>query len=147
MTHWIKVNQDAYSIVMKQLNGFIGKTKYPSVGLDGPEDTYLGDKFDNLVMAYHITKDNFITLLKITSGWYSSMFIYEIINNPVLFLCCIKGKHDALYTYNKNYTHMSQKQLLFIAGCCCQVITRVTNWFHRRLSLLENNCCHRLHTH
>ena len=28
------------------------------MGLDSPEKTYLGDKFDNLVVAYHIPKDN-----------------------------------------------------------------------------------------
>ena len=28
-------------------------------GLDGPENTYLGDQFDNLVMAYPIAKDKF----------------------------------------------------------------------------------------
>ena len=29
------------------------------MGLDGPEKTYLGDKFDDLVMVYHIPKVNF----------------------------------------------------------------------------------------
>ena len=41
------------------MNGIICETKSFGVGLDSPENTNLGDKFDNLVMAYPIFIDNF----------------------------------------------------------------------------------------
>ena len=34
------------------------QTKSPDVGLGSPEKTYLGDKFYNLEITYHIPKDN-----------------------------------------------------------------------------------------
>ena len=49
-----------------QLNGIICETKSSSGGLDGPENTYIGDLFDTLVMAYPIIIDNF---WRIFTGW------------------------------------------------------------------------------
>ena len=54
----ISLSQDTNHPYDTQWNIIIGKTKSPGVGLDSPEKTYLGDKFDNLVIAYHIPKDN-----------------------------------------------------------------------------------------
>ena len=58
------------------------------MGLDSPEKTFLGDKFDNLVIAYHIPKDN--------------------IYNSGMFLSWIRRKYENLYAYNKT-THICLK--------------------------------------
>ena len=39
----------------------------------------------------------------------------------------------SLYAYNETTPIYLKYQLLFIAECCCQVISRATNWFHKRL--------------
>ena len=54
--------------------------------LDGPENTYIGDKFDNLVMVYLITKNNF--------WWYS---LDDMIYNPGMFLCYMSRNYELVH--------------------------------------------------
>ena len=50
------------------------RTKSSGVGLDGPETTYLGDQFDNLVMAYPIFKDNFWMIFT----WWNDIQLWHV---------------------------------------------------------------------
>ena len=90
-----------YHLFDTQRNGIIGKTKSPGVGLDSPENIYLGDKFDKLVMAYNITKDN---LWRIFTRW-NDIQLWHV-------LCYIKIKYEALYVYNKLHPYVTNTRYL-----------------------------------
>ena len=73
--------------------------------LDCPATNYLGGKFDNLAMAYHITKDNL---------WRKFTRCFRC-NDIQLWhvLCCIEGKYESLYMHTIKLTYMPQIPVTF----------------------------------
>ena len=125
-------------------NGIIGKTRSPGVVLDSPDNIYLGDKFDKLVMTYHTNKVNVWRIFTRWIFYFPVNFKLSGLNHrkrigtqediQLLHVFMLyKGKIWSSVCMQWTTPICHKCQLPIIAGCCCKVISRVTNWFHRRL--------------